>query len=141
MQATPPLDNVVVDSILAAILRRNACDWSDPLSGPKIRRLHLNSRFPLKGPDMSFEHRGETVMGLHDVEDLKLVYRTLHAHLAEHPELMETHFLIELQNFLHARARAEGVDTTHHGAWDAWLGNADAVPCDVRVQGRRTVDP
>lgn len=90
---------------------------------------------------MSFEARGEAVVGVHDVEDLKLIYRVLHAHLAEHPDLMDTHFLIELQGFLHARARDEGVDTTHHGAWDAWLGNTDATPCDERVRQRRTIQP
>jgi len=90
---------------------------------------------------MSFEQRGETVIGAHDLEELKLVYRVLHRHLAKHTELMDTHFLIELQNFLHARAQADGVDTAHHSAWDAWLGNTDAEPCDRRLRRRRTIDP
>jgi hypothetical protein len=75
---------------------------------------------------MSFEERGETVIGAHSLEELKLVYRVLHRHLTEHTELMDTHFLIELQNFLHAQASADGVDTANHSAWDAWLGNTDA---------------
>jgi len=90
---------------------------------------------------MSFEIRGEAVLGAHSIEDLKLVYRVLHRHLAEHRELMDTHFLIELQNFLHRVASEEGVDATNHGAWDAWLGNVDAVPCDERVRRRRTIQP
>ena len=90
---------------------------------------------------MSFEERGETVIGAHSLEELKLVYRVLHRHLAEHTELMDTHFLIELQNFLHAQASAEGVDTANHSAWDAWLGNTDAEPCDRRLRRRRTIDP
>ena len=39
---------------------------------------------------------------------------------------MDTRFLIELQNFLHAQASADGVDTANHSEWDAWLGNTDA---------------
>ncbi len=90
---------------------------------------------------MSFEQRGETVIGAHSLEELKLVYRVLHRHLSQHVALMDTHFLIELQNFLHAQATAEGVDTSNHTAWDAWLGNPDAPACDVRVRRRRTIDP
>ena len=90
---------------------------------------------------MSFEERGEAVIGAHSLDELKLVYRVLHRYLANHTELMDTHFLIELQNFLHARASADGVDTANHSAWDAWLGNTDAEPCDRRVRRRRTIDP
>lgn len=70
---------------------------------------------------MSFEVQGEAVIGAHSLEDLKLVYRVLHRHLGTHPELMETHFLTELQSFLHQQAQRQGVDGTDHGAWDAWL--------------------
>jgi len=90
---------------------------------------------------MSFERRGETILGAHELEELKLVYRVLHRHLAEHVELMDTHFLLELQNFLQKQALAEGVDPSNHGEWDVWLGNADAEPCDVRVARRRTLRP
>ena len=90
---------------------------------------------------MSFEQRGETVIGAHALEELKLVYRILHRHLSEHVELMDTHFLIELQNFLHAVAQAEGVDTSNHSAWDVWLGNVDAPTCDVRMRNRQRTDP
>jgi len=75
---------------------------------------------------MSFEERGEAVIGAHSLEELKLVYHVLHRHLTEHTELMDTYFLIELQNFLHAQASADGVDTANHSEWDAWLGNTDA---------------
>ncbi len=90
---------------------------------------------------MSFEQRGESVIGAHGLEELKLVYRVLHRHLAAHTELMDTHFLIELQNFLHSQAQTDGVDTANHSAWDAWLGNTDAQPCDRRLRRRRTIDP
>jgi len=86
---------------------------------------------------MSFEQRGEAVVAAHSLEELKLIYRVLHRHLAEHTELMDTHFLIELQNFLHERARSEGVDPTNHGEWDMWLGNADAPSCELRVSRRK----
>lgn len=68
----------------------------------------------------------------------KLVYRVLHAHLAEHPELMDARFLEDLQVDLQKAARAEGVDATDHAAWDAWLGN-QPVGCDVRVANRRVI--
>lgn len=90
---------------------------------------------------MSFEERGETVIGAHAVDELKLVYRVLHQHLTEHVELMDTHFLLELQRFLQRRAVADGVDPADHGAWDRWLGNVDAPPCDLRLDGRRTIEP
>lgn len=73
---------------------------------------------------MSFAERGEAVVGVHSVDELRLIYHILHRHLAKHPELMDTHFLIELQTFLHDQARADGVDTADHGAWDAWLRNS-----------------
>lgn len=90
---------------------------------------------------MTFESRGETIIGAHAIEELKLVYRILHRHLAEHPELMDTHFLIELQNFLHRQASKDGVDSSNHGEWDIWLGNIDAPSCDVRMQCRGIIPP
>lgn len=89
---------------------------------------------------MSFEVRGESVLASMDLQDLKLVYRVLHAYLAEHPELMDTDFLIELQDFLHRRADEEGVDGTHHGAWDAWLGHEKATACEARLAQRRRIE-
>lgn len=68
----------------------------------------------------------------------KLIYRVLHAHLAEHPELMDSELLHDLQQQLQAEAKAEGVDGTDHGAWDAWLGNV-VVPCDVRMTKRKVI--
>lgn len=68
----------------------------------------------------------------------KLVYRVLHRHLAEYPELMEGSFLDDLQAGLQKAAAKEGVDVADHGQWDAWLGN-EVVGCDVRMAGRRTI--
>lgn len=89
---------------------------------------------------MSFEEKGEGVIAALDGEELKLIYRVLHQHLGEHPELMDTDFLIELQNHLQRKARADGVDISDHGAWDRWIGNDDATGCDVRNARRRMIE-
>lgn len=68
----------------------------------------------------------------------KLVYRVLHQHLTEHPELMDSAFLDDLQAGLQKAAQAEGVDVADHGAWDEWLGNAPAS-CEVRTANRRMI--
>lgn len=87
---------------------------------------------------MSFESRGEAVVAAHDENELKLIYCVLHRHLAEHPDLMDTHFLTELQGFLQRQAQAAGVDVAHHGDWDRWLGN-ESVACDARIARRRVI--
>jgi hypothetical protein len=88
---------------------------------------------------MSFEDRADAVVGAMDFGELKLVYRVLHHHLAEHPDLMDTDFLIELQNYLQRKAIAAGVDIADHSKWDAWVGNSSAASCDVRVANRRII--
>ena len=88
---------------------------------------------------MSFEDRADAVIAALDFEELKLVYRVLHQHLAEHPDLMDTDFLIELQNYLQRKAIAAGVDISDHSKWDAWIGHTSATSCDVRVANRRTI--
>ncbi len=72
------------------------------------------------------------------LSERKLIYRVLHQHLAEHPELMDSELLHDLQRGLQKEAQAEGVDVADHGAWDEWLGNRP-VPCDVRVANRRVI--
>ena len=78
-------------------------------------------------------------MSDYPLSERKLVYRVLHKHLAEHPELMDSRFLDDLQRGLHVAAQSEGVDVSDHRAWDAWLGNKP-VGCDVRMANRRVVD-
>ena len=73
------------------------------------------------------------------VEDMKLVYRVLHRHMAAHLELMDCDFMDKLQTALQKEAQAQGVDVGHHGAWDLWLGNEAATPCEERVKKRRTL--
>ena len=88
---------------------------------------------------MSFEDRADAVVAALDSEELKLVYRVLHQHLAEHPDLMDTDFLIELQNYLQRKAIAAGVDIGDHSKWDAWVGNTGAASCDARLANRRII--
>ena len=86
---------------------------------------------------MSFKPNGESFQFDTSVEDMKLVYRTLHRHLSDHLELMDCGFLDDLQRALQDKAQAEGVDIGHHSAWDLWLGNTDTVPCEERVKKRK----
>ncbi len=72
-------------------------------------------------------------------DDAKLIYRVLHAHLREHTELLDSELLEALQGALQRRAREAGVDVTDHAAWDAWLGNVDAPPCEERLAGREVL--
>ena|GEM_PF-5085425 len=53
--------------------------------------------------------------------ELKLVYISLHAHLLEHVELMDTDFITDLQSWLQHVAGQEGVDVSDHAAWERWL--------------------
>ncbi len=57
----------------------------------------------------------------HDLADLRLIYRVLHAHLMEHAELMDSDFFHALQTFLQSRAKTVGVDLTNHAEWAHWL--------------------
>lgn len=74
-----------------------------------------------------------------DLSELKVVYRSLHAHLMDHVELMDTDFFTDLQAWLQQVAAQQGVDVSDHAAWDAWLGNR-AVSCAERVADRVVVD-
>jgi len=77
-------------------------------------------------------------MEQYSLAEQKLVYRVLHQHLMDHPELIDSAFLHDLQKTLQRQALAEGIDVADHGAWDEWLGNRP-VPCDVRVGKRRVL--
>jgi len=72
-------------------------------------------------------------------DDLKLIYRVLHRHLGQHPELLDSQFFEDLQKQLHKQAGAEGVDVADHGAWDEWLGNAP-VSCGTRMAKRAVIE-
>jgi hypothetical protein len=55
------------------------------------------------------------------LDELKLIYRTLHAQLPTAPDLMDAGLLLDLQTWLQGQARAAGVDVSHHAQWAAWL--------------------
>ncbi|MFN7131704.1 MAG: hypothetical protein ACK4N5_06450 [Myxococcales bacterium] len=73
------------------------------------------------------------------LDEMKLVYRVLHAQLASNLELMDSSFFGALQSALQQQAKLEGVDATDHAAWDRWLGNDAAPGCAERVGGRTTL--
>jgi hypothetical protein len=73
------------------------------------------------------------------LDELKLIYRVLHRHVAQHLELLDARFFDDLQRHLQRQAQAAGVDVADHGAWDAWLGN-EAVSCAVRVEKRSSLN-
>ena len=57
-----------------------------------------------------------------DVDELKLVYVTLHGTLRRVPDLIDSKFLEELQSHLHTLAKIDGIETTNHSQWEKWLG-------------------
>ena len=57
------------------------------------------------------------------LNDLKLVYLTLHALLPGDPTLMDSDLLQDLQTHLQAHAKVAGVDVSHHAQWATWLNN------------------
>ena len=74
-----------------------------------------------------------------DLDELKLVYRSLHQHLMEHIELMDAEFMDALQQWLQYRAGEDGIDVADHAQWDAWLGG-EVVPCSERMAQRRVLN-
>lgn len=66
-------------------------------------------------------------MERYELTDLKLIYRVLHQHLREHPALLDSELLDDLQRHLQRQAQHEGVDIGDHGAWDRWLSQAFSV--------------
>lgn len=55
------------------------------------------------------------------LDELKGIYRVLHGQLPQHPELMDSDLLQDLQRLLQQKARAAGVDVSLHAQWAAWL--------------------
>jgi hypothetical protein len=69
-----------------------------------------------------------------DLSQVKSVYRSLFAQLRADPgaDVDDGDCLLELQMFLQRKAGEDGVDVTHHQAWEAWLGHETPIPCDQR---------
>ena len=55
------------------------------------------------------------------LSELKLIYSILHSQVLEHPDLMDSDLLQDLQSFLQSQATKDNVDVSDHGQWDAWL--------------------
>jgi len=59
----------------------------------------------------------------YSLNDLKLVYLSLHAQLPGNPMLMDSDLLQDLQTYLQGQAKTAGVDVSHHAQWATWLNN------------------
>lgn len=57
------------------------------------------------------------------LNELKLIYLTLHTQLPGNPMLMDSDLLQDLQTHLQGMAKAAGVDVSHHAQWATWLNN------------------
>ena len=68
----------------------------------------------------------------YELTDLRRIYRTLHRQLQEDFELMDSELLHDLQTWLQAKARDEGVDVSIHAQWAAWLNDGKPVSCGTR---------
>lgn len=77
-------------------------------------------------------------LAAYPLDDLKLVYRTLHSQLTVHTDLLDSTLLADLQRYLQEQARTDGVATADHAQWDVWLGNP-VVACEERMAQRRTL--
>ncbi len=62
-----------------------------------------------------------TTLDQYPLAEMKRIYRLLHGHLTEDPELMDSDFLHDLQRHLQACAARDGVDVSMHADWAAWL--------------------
>jgi hypothetical protein len=55
------------------------------------------------------------------LQELKLIYRLLHTQLPQHPQLIDSELLQDLQTFLQQQAKDDGIDVSHHAQWARWL--------------------
>jgi hypothetical protein len=60
------------------------------------------------------------------IQELKLIYNILHAQLPNHPELIDSEFLQDLQRFILQQAESGGVDITQPIEWANWLTTSQA---------------
>ena len=67
----------------------------------------------------------------YEIQDLKHIYRTLHAQLQKDFDLMDSGLLHDLQTYLQSQATADGVDVSLHARWAAWLNDGRAVNCPL----------
>jgi hypothetical protein len=92
-------------------------------------------------PGACLKRIGMPISDLHDgptsinwtLPPVKGLYRTLFTQLRADPgvDLDESNCLMDLRVFLQRTAQQDGVDVTHHAAWEAWLVNEVPVPCEL----------
>ncbi|MDH5395072.1 MAG: hypothetical protein OEW97_02260 [Gammaproteobacteria bacterium] len=57
------------------------------------------------------------------IAELKIIYSVLHNQVMEHPALMDSNLLQDLQTFLQSAATLAKVDVSTHADWANWLKN------------------
>ncbi|OQW91560.1 MAG: hypothetical protein BWK79_16580 [Beggiatoa sp. IS2] len=57
----------------------------------------------------------------YSTEELKLIYNLLYAQLLNHPKLIDSALLQDIQHYLLNQAVQEGVDISQHTDWANWL--------------------
>ncbi len=62
-----------------------------------------------------------TALAQYPLQELKLIYRLLHAQLPQQPLLLDSELLQDLQTYLQQQATQDGVDISHHAQWARWL--------------------
>lgn len=67
----------------------------------------------------------------YELNDLKRIYRTLHAQLQQDFELMDSELLHDMQTYLQSQASAAGVDVSLHAQWAAWLNDGKPTDCPL----------
>lgn len=75
---------------------------------------------------MNFGH-SETQMTV-DLDELKLLYRALHASISDFPELLDSQLFSQMQKMLQQAAFEDGVDVTDHAQWSDWLEGVLSTP-------------
>ena len=67
----------------------------------------------------------------YELNDLKRIYRTLHAQLQQDFELMDSELLHDMQTYLQSQASADGVDVSLHAQLTAWLNDGKPTDCPL----------
>lgn len=62
-----------------------------------------------------------------ELEDLKLLFRVLSAHVTDHPELLDAELFQDIRARLERAARMEGVLAADAAAFARWLGAEPAL--------------
>ncbi len=57
----------------------------------------------------------------YSTEELKLIYNLLYTQLLDHPKLIDSVLLQDIQHYLLHQAMQEGVDISQHTYWANWL--------------------